>query len=70
MDTLNKFLVFPWETSSSFCRAVVAMTQFFMQLSKRETHLPISLIAVTTRHGFLCRKYNNLYLSVMTKLIH
>jgi hypothetical protein len=32
MDTLNKFLVFPWETSSSF----------FIQLSKREMHLPIS----------------------------
>jgi hypothetical protein len=32
MDTLNKFLVFPWETFFSFV----------MQLSKRKTYLPIS----------------------------
>jgi hypothetical protein len=32
MDTLNKFLVFPWETFSSF----------FMKLSKKKMHLPIS----------------------------
>jgi hypothetical protein len=31
-DTLNKFMVFPWEAASSF----------FMQLSKRQTRLSIS----------------------------
>jgi hypothetical protein len=35
-DTLNKFMVFSWETSSSF----------FINLSKRETRHPISLISL------------------------
>jgi hypothetical protein len=37
MDRQNKFLVFLWETSSLF----------FMQLSKRETRLPISPTSLT-----------------------
>jgi hypothetical protein len=36
MDTLNKFLMFSWETFFSF----------FMQLSKRKTRLSISLTSL------------------------
>jgi hypothetical protein len=39
MDTLNKFLVFRWETFSSF----------FMQLSKRKMRLPISPTSLAER---------------------
>jgi hypothetical protein len=48
MDTLKKIMVFLWETSSSFCRVYGAscrecsIDSFFIQLSKRETRLPIS----------------------------
>jgi hypothetical protein len=54
MDTLIKFLVFPWETFSSF----------FMQLSKRKTHLPISPTSLA-QSGTDPNKYLLIYMEYM-----
>jgi hypothetical protein len=53
MDTLNKFLVFPWESFSSF----------FMQLGKRKMHLPISPTSLPKLGEAMLKSFIQTYVS-------